>query len=326
MADTRWEVKIWQSDGTVFSSANESGAAVRLRSSTTAGADSGEYTGNVAVSGAFSEVTTGNGLWYIQIDSGDSGWYLVESQTTATGAWESVNGFAPIYITREEFLPLTGGTMSGNIVMGDNDITGVSDITFTSGAVGTINSIVANNLIDRAAPGTISGTLTQTGFIDITASKLKIGGTIVTSTAADVDMLSGRYATGDAFLSLQNQLGLNTPGSAYAVAHTITLAQVGHVTIDSSGSGFQMVLPLINETSSGIECMIYTNVGGNDCTVIDNAANGGFVMPLTATTEAPGNTLTFGATAGEFVCVKSNGGAGVLGLWMIIGAKGIALS
>ena len=325
MADTRWEVKIWQSDGTVFSSANESGAAVRLRSSTTAGADSGEYTGNVAVSGAFSEVTTGNGLWYIQIDSGDSGWYLVESQTTATGAWESVNGFAPIYITREEFLPLAGGTMTGNIVMSDNSITGIDTLTFTDVA-GTVAGIANGNLVDKAASETITGVWAHTAFIDITASKLKIGGTIVTSTAADVNMLSGRYATGDAFLSLQNQLGLNTPGSAYAVAHTITLAEVGHVTIDSSGSGFQMVLPLINETSSGIECMIYTNVGGNDCTVIDNAANGGFVMPLTATTEAPGNTLTFGATAGEFVCVKSNGGAGVLGLWMIIGAKGIALS
>jgi len=322
MADIRYEVKLWQSDGTVFSSALETGGAVRLRSSTVAGADSGEYTGNDATSGVFTEV--GQGLWYIMIDSADSGYFRIESYTTAAGAYSAVDGFNPKYISLAPFLPTAGGTMSGNIVMADNSVTGLDTLTFTD-TDGTVAGIANKNLVDKATTETVTGAWAHTGFIDITASKLKIGGTVVSSTAADLNLVSGKGTAGE-LLSLQNQLALITPESAYAAAHTITLAQVGHVTTDSSGGTFQMILPLVNESSSGIECTIIETVGGNDITVIDNAANGGFVLTLTATTEATGTTCTFGATQGEYITVKSSGGTGGWGYWSIIVSKGIALT
>ena len=66
MADFRYQILITQTDGTAFSTANEAGAAVRLRNSDSAGTNSSEYTGNAGSSGTFSEVS--NGYWYIGID------------------------------------------------------------------------------------------------------------------------------------------------------------------------------------------------------------------------------------------------------------------
>ena len=43
------------------------------------------------------------------------------------------------------FLPLAGGTMTGNIVMGDNDITGIDQLTFTSG---TFLTDVSSNYVN----------------------------------------------------------------------------------------------------------------------------------------------------------------------------------
>ena len=322
MADVRQEVYILQSDGTAFSSANEAGAEVRLRESTAGGADGGEYTGNVAASGDFIEV--GNGLWYINIDTTDSGYYLVESNTTAAGAWTSVNGYAPAYFILSNPLFLSGGTMTANIAMGDNSVTGINDITFTDGASGTINSIIANNLIDRATPGTISGTLTQTGFIDITASKLKIGGTAVTATAANMNQLSALTDTYN-ITTCEKSLAYNTH-SDISGNTTLTIADAGHIPIDTSGGAYQIVMPNIVEATSGVEFMIYTRTGGTDITIIDNAANGGFSIITGAATEATGDTLTFGASAGECVLLKSNGGTTTKGVWMIVGGKGIALT
>ena len=54
-----------------------------------------------------------------------SGTNEVEKRTLGTGAF----GPTPV----GAYLPLAGGTMSGNIVMGDNDITGIDELKFTSG-------------------------------------------------------------------------------------------------------------------------------------------------------------------------------------------------
>ena len=188
MADIRWQIEIMQADGTAFSTANEAGAAVRLRSSTSAAADSGEYVGNDATSGAFSPV--GSGFWYIGIDSADSGYFLVQSYTTATGTWTNVSGFAPIQINLEEMLQLSGGTMTGSINMGDNSVTNLNTITFNAGT-GTIAGIQNQNLVDKSAAETLSGnntfsgnctfsgTNTVTGATNFTADKLKINSIIM---------------------------------------------------------------------------------------------------------------------------------------------------
>ena len=54
-----------------------------------------------------------------------SGTNEVEKRTLGTGAF----GPTPV----GAYLPLLGGTMSGNIAMGDNDITGIDELIFTSG-------------------------------------------------------------------------------------------------------------------------------------------------------------------------------------------------
>ena len=188
MADIRWQIEIMQADGTAFSTANEAGAAVRLRSSTSAAADSGEYVSNDATSGAFSEV--GSGFWYIGIDSADSGYFLVQSYTTATGTWANVSGFAPIQINLEEMLQLSGGTMTGGINMDDNSATNLNTITFNA-VTGTIAGIQNQNLVDKAAAETLSGnntfsgnctfsgTNSVTGATNFTAEKLKINSIVM---------------------------------------------------------------------------------------------------------------------------------------------------
>ena len=179
MADIRFEAKLWQTDGTVFSGVNEAGAAVRLRTSDTAGADGGEYTGNVAGTGVFTDRLTG--LWSIEIDSGDSGWYLVQSYTTATGTWANVDGFAPIQILRDSMLPLGGGTMTGNIACGENDITGVGAITFTNDATGTIGGIKSENLLDKKASEEITGDWEATGEFNVSTADKLLSNSIIIS-------------------------------------------------------------------------------------------------------------------------------------------------
>ncbi len=321
MADIRWEVKIWQTDGTVFSGANEAGAEVRLRESDTAGADGGEYTGNVAGTGVFTDRL--QGLWSIEIDSGDSGWYLVQSKTTATGVWADVKGFAPIYITRDEFLPLSGGTMSGNIVMGDNDITGISDISFTNGAVGTINSIVADNLVDKSAGADISGNWNHTGFVDITANKLKIGGTAMTMTAAQLNLLAD-FDTGESDKPAVLQRGLSTNTHASVIAnYSVLRADLGGVIPVTTGAvdDVRITLPNLSPSANCGAMILFRFVtdGGKDMVI--QSADTGFVEPNG--TPSTGTTLTF-ADAGDWCLLVSSGIAG--GKWGILINNGGTLS
>ena len=182
MANIRWQKLIEQADGTAFSTTNEAGAELRLRNSTSAGADSSAY-------GAFTEVA--DGYWYIDIAEADSGWFLVQSFTTASGAWANVSGLAPIQINLEKMLQLSGGTMTGDINMGDNSITLVDTITFDDSSVGTIAGIIADNLVDKSAVETLSGnntlsgdctfsgTNTMSGDMDFTVDKCKVNSIIL---------------------------------------------------------------------------------------------------------------------------------------------------
>ena len=318
MADVRWEVYIRQDDGTDFSSANEPGAAVRLRTSTSGGGDGGEYTGNVAGSGAFSE--TGNGLWYIYIDSDDSGYYVVETYTTASGSWTTVNGMTPIYITLEGFLPLGGGTMTGNIVMGDNSITGIDTLTFTDTA-GTVAGIENGNLLDKSANETISGDWACTGFFDITASKLKIGGTAMTMTAGKLNTLSD-VDTGESDKIYILQRGLSTNVKSDTTAnYTILRADLGGVLPCTTNGVVDTIvtLPTISSSAnSGSTILIrFKTDGGTDLVVREQ--DGGFITPAGAT----GTDITF-ADAGDWCYLISPGVTG--GKWGLILNEGGTLA
>ncbi len=306
MADVRCEVYIRQDDGTDFSTANEAGAALRLRTSTVAGGDGGEYTGNTAKSGDFAEV--GGGLWYINIDSADSGYYRVESSTTAAPAWAAVNGLAPLYIPLADFLPLAGGTMTGSIAMGNNSITGVDDITFHNGAVGEINGIIANNLLDLSVSETVTGDWEFSGALDMTGTP-KINGTAITSTAAELNLLDGLTKISDMRTADAQET------NAYTDNVTLSYDEAGFVKF--SGAAKTITLPALNETNAGAAFLITGTDGTADWTIAANGADGGFVKADGIATAA---TLTFGASAGECVYIKSPGHSGKY--WLILGGFG----
>lgn len=324
MADVRWDVYIKTDDGSDFSSSNYPGAALRLRYSSVNGADGGEYTGNVAASGDFSE--KGNGVWYIYIDSDDSGYYLVESYTTATGAWQSVDGLSPVYIPLEDFLSLSGGTMSGNINMGDNDISGVNDISFTG--TGKIAGIENGNLLDKTADEEITGNWSvKTGntFEIEDVSGLKIDGDTVDATAAQINLLSG-ITDSYHIVTCEKSLG-NNISTTISSPTTLSISQAGFIPLDTSASGsWQIVMPLIDSSTAGVIFIIYVESGGNDINIVANAANDGFVLMTGSATETKGTTLTLGSSTGDFVILMSNGGTSSNGLWAILGGFGCAIS
>ena len=180
----KWRRRFFYTAGAEFIAGNFAGAKLRLRESDEDGIDDG----------AVDDFThEGNGIWWvnIDIDTYASGYYLVEFHTDALGVgpdvYAAVGGCDPVIIDLDELMPLTGGTMSGNIVMGDKSITGVNSITFndTAGTIGLngggAGTNVANgNLIDKTADETITGNWTFSGDCSITGSNSVTGTTSFT--------------------------------------------------------------------------------------------------------------------------------------------------
>ncbi|MBS3741506.1 MAG: hypothetical protein KGY74_05245 [Candidatus Cloacimonetes bacterium] len=155
MANINWRIKLIKSDGSLFSTANVADAMVRLRESDVSGADLGAY-------GQFTEV--GNGLWEIEVGDDESGFYLVQISEDAGVTYSNVDGYAPKLLILNEVLTLANAqTVSGNKTFsGDNILSGDNSVT---------------------------------GTIDVVASGFKIGGTIVSVTAAELNILDGATLT-----------------------------------------------------------------------------------------------------------------------------------
>jgi len=308
MADIEKRIYIEQSDNTAFSGVNEAGAAVRLRESVEAGTDSGEYTGNLAGSGDFTD--RGNGIWSIEIDSEDSGYYRIESYTTATGTWAAVNGYAPIYIQLEPALANDGGTMSGNIAMGDNSVTGVDTITFTD-VNGTIAGIQNQNLLDKSANDTVAGdwdfdgdcTVTG-GTLDCTADTLLVDSIIVQPyvyiTYCEPNAGNIKQATVDRTLFICD--------AAYEVVSIECFTETAETTAAT--------LYIQVERLSGVEA----KGGGDD--ILTNNTNNGFSLKDTAKTTRVGTlTNTTLADGDRIGLVLSADGTEAAGLHLTIKLK-----
>jgi len=85
------------------------------------------------------KVTTAEGatpartdLWQLL----DMNTYAIQNATGLISQWTNDSG----YVTGGPYLALSGGTMAGNIAMGNNDISGVDRITATEGVFGTLLS------------------------------------------------------------------------------------------------------------------------------------------------------------------------------------------
>lgn len=129
-----------------------------------------------------------------------------------------------------EYLPLRGGTMSGNIVMGNNEISGANKILFNNG-VGFVNSsagvITATMQTLRGqtytAP-TNNNDYTQKKYVDdkISAAVIEATQGGLTETVADTTYLrldgtnepTGNYVWNNNFI-VTNGIGLNSGGGSY---------------------------------------------------------------------------------------------------------------
>ena len=96
------------------------------------------FAGNITVSG-------GN------ITLGGTG--RIQGVDTVSAATDAANK-AYVDTTAGAYLPLAGGTMTGNIVMGDNDITGIDQLIFTSG---TFLTDVSSNYVKLHYASTAAG-------------------------------------------------------------------------------------------------------------------------------------------------------------------------
>lgn len=88
---------------------------------------------------AGSDGTNASGTWGINITGNSAttsqtnfSTLTLNSATVATQSWVQSQG----YLTSGSFLPLSGGTMSGSIAMGGNNITGVNNVSSTNFTVG----------------------------------------------------------------------------------------------------------------------------------------------------------------------------------------------
>ena len=116
-------------------------------------------------------------------------------------------------------MPLAGGTFTGAVNIGVDD-TGV-DCKFFG------DTASAYLLWDTSADSLVTG---GAATIDIVKDKLKIGGTAVTTTAAELNLLDGKTAVGDALLaSDQNWTGAQR-------GNVSTLTSAATITIDFGAS------------------------------------------------------------------------------------------
>jgi len=243
--DIIYMISVTNSDGTPYCTDNNTGADVRLRNSTSAGADSGEYTGNTASSGAFTEEGTATGLWSIYIDDGDSEDWLLAQRYDA--GWAAIKGLNPFKADISPNLKTSGGTMTGDIVMGDNQITGVDNITFTDTA-GAIAGIANSNLLDKSAGETISGSWR---IADLDATALKINGTSLTASASNLDKAAADVDNRSTETIVSNADYTVTDDDTGAIRVTATTTNVT-ITLPPLGSGnYGKIYSIILENVSG---------------------------------------------------------------------------
>ena len=149
------------------------------------------------------------------------------------------------FTTQAGYLALDGGTLSGNIVMGDNSVTGVDTITFTD--TGTIAGIINQNLVDKTAATEFSGNITFSGsetFAGITNTDL-------------LDLSANETITGSWIFSAI--VTMNNSGASEALLLANTGAGQGlHVTAGSNASAIGIK---VTSTGDGVPLHIEGGTG-----------------------------------------------------------------
>ena len=222
--------KITNADQSTFNSSDSAGAAVRMWNYYT------DPTGGTkTLSGSLTEI--GSGLWYYDFDPDSSGYYLLQSYTTASASWTDIAGYAPIYITNEA--PLYGDV--------DETVTGT---------------------------WTFSGNTTFSGKIStadtVNAKYFKIDGVEVTSTPAELNLLDG--ATTTHHLKYQER-GYATQTNITAGTTTLSGYCGGAYEISANGGQVIINLPAAGGGNSTMFLSFWANNVDNTITITSAAGD-----------------------------------------------------
>ena len=166
---------------------------------------------------------------------------VLKVRNSANNAWLSVYSLTTGANTGS--LPLAGGTMTGNIVMGTNLVDGI-DISARD-AVLTSTTTTANAAMPKAG-GAFTGNITTTGLIDtrdvaadgVTADAAlpKAGGTITGTVTVSANAVGTVTTDNDGSFAMSATNNFKcTPAGDFALTFTSIVAQSGNILFINSG-------------------------------------------------------------------------------------------
>jgi hypothetical protein len=214
----------------------------------------------------------------------------------------------------------TGLTMTGTLACGANVLSG-SAIAFTGGTIDAITNLIVDDIQINGQVISSTGSnkdiqLTPhgTGEVVIEAGNFNYAGTAVTTTGTELNYVGGVESQIGGLTENHAAYGLSVTGT------TTTLSAGGKIDFNTTSNAITATMPII--TTGKSEEFICTLIvdGGDDVTIVDNGADGGFIKADGSTT---GTSITLDS-AGDVVFLKSP--AFATGKWMIIGGYGYILA
>lgn len=164
-----------------------------------------------------------------------------------------------------EYLPLRGGTMSGDIIMGNNEIKGANKMLFNNGsgfvnsAAGVITATMQTLRGQSYTAPTNNNDYTQKKYVDdkIAAAVIQATQGGLTETVADTKYLrldgtnepTGDYVWNNNFI-VTNGIGLNSIGESYINDSVLMFQNGGTVGIQLGGSVGESRLEVIDEANA----------------------------------------------------------------------------
>ena len=210
------------------------------------------------------------------------------------------SGIAASTLSGGPFLPLTGGTLSGNLNMGTNSISNVTSLNSK-----TVNDIVTNS--GSSVNGNVaqfsgtSGEIINDSAISSSNLVLNTGGAVVNNDLVVFNGTTGRLVS-DSSVLLSNVVQ-NTSGTVTGGQFAIFSGTSGRL-ITSSGSSPTGFLPVSGGTMSG-----GINMGTNSITNIGSQTFSG-INPGTT-----GTIVDFGATYTRGNYIRLGGGGRNIGVF-----------
>ena len=209
--------------------------------------------------------------------------------STATGAIEATNVDSAIAELEAEKLALAGGTMTGNITMGANDISGTGSVTAT-----TFSGNLIGNILDSNENELVKGTATASAVNEITVTNAATGnGPTISATGSDTNIDLNIEAKGTGIVNTSGDL---TVGGTIDVTGSTSMAA-----ISSDG-----VVTLSNNTTSTSSTTGALKVTGG-VGVAENLNVGG-ALDVTGDTNLNSTTTSTSSSTGALVV---DGGVGV---------------